>query len=648
MGELERRLAAELNDHALERAALALLVEYRQHVLGGQRLEIESVRSVVVRRDGLRIAVDHDRLVARRAQRERGVAAAIVELDPLPDPVRAAAEDDDLFALRGVGFASDLAGERGFVGRIHVGRGRCELSRAGVDALEHRLNAEPLARRRDVGFGLAGKRCKARVREAARLQRSEVSRVVRQAMRADHSLEAHDLGDPFEEPGVDLADLVDLLDAHAHTQRLRHFEQAIGRRLPDRGAQHVMVVAEAKSVDFDLVKPVEARLQRAQGLLQRLGEGAADRHRFADRFHRCGQRGFGAGKLLEREARDLGDDIVDRRLERRGRRAAGDVVGDLVERIADRQLGRDLGDRKTGRLRGQSRRARDARVHFDHHHAPVSRIDRELHIRAAGLDPDLTQNRDRGVAHDLELFVGQRQRRSDGDRIAGMHAHRVDVFDRADDDAIVFFVAHHLHLEFFPAEHALLDQDLVGRRGVDAALDDLNQFASCVGYAPAGAAHGEARADDRRQADVGHRGQRLRQRLHLMRARRLKADFGHRLAEELAVLSLVDRLRAGADHLDAVAVEHPHLAQAQRTVERGLAAHGRQQCEAARDRVALLGDDLLDDLGRDRLNVGPVRHVGIGHDGGGIGIDEDDFDSLRRATPCRPASPNNRTRTPGR
>ena len=67
MGELQRRLAAELHDHALEEPTLALLVENGQHVLGGQRLEIEPVRGVVVGRDGLRIAVDHDRLVTRRA-----------------------------------------------------------------------------------------------------------------------------------------------------------------------------------------------------------------------------------------------------------------------------------------------------------------------------------------------------------------------------------------------------------------------------------------------------------------------------------------------------------------------------------------------------------------------------------------------------
>ena len=98
-GELQRRLAAELHDDAEQRPASLLDADDLEHVLGGQRLEIEPVGGVVVGRDGLRVAVDHDRLVARLAQREAGVAAAIVELDALADAVRAAAEDDDLLRV---------------------------------------------------------------------------------------------------------------------------------------------------------------------------------------------------------------------------------------------------------------------------------------------------------------------------------------------------------------------------------------------------------------------------------------------------------------------------------------------------------------------------------------------------------------------
>ena len=59
--------------------------------------------------------------------------------------------------------------------------------------------------------------------------------------------------------------------------------------------------------------------------------------------------------------------------------------------------------------------------------------------------------------------------------------------------------------------------------------------------------------------------------------RRAEADLGHRLLELLAVLGLVDGLARGADHLDAVLLEHAMLGEVERAVERGLAAHGRQQ-----------------------------------------------------------------------
>ena len=103
----------------------------------------------------------------------------------------------------------------------------------------------------------------------------------------------------------------------------------------------------------------------------------------------------------------------------------------------------------------------------------------------------------------------------------------------------------------------------------------------------------------------------------------------HRLAEQLAVLGLVDGVRGGADHLDVELVEHAHLVERQRGVERGLAAHGREQGEPAGDDVPFLFDDLGDDLGRDRLDIGGVGEIGIGHDRRRIGIDQHDPVALR-------------------
>ena len=84
----------------MQRAVLLFGGDDFQHVLGGERL-VEPVGGVVVGRHRLRIAVDHDGLIAGVGEREAGVAAAIVEFDALADPVRAATEDDDLFLSDG-------------------------------------------------------------------------------------------------------------------------------------------------------------------------------------------------------------------------------------------------------------------------------------------------------------------------------------------------------------------------------------------------------------------------------------------------------------------------------------------------------------------------------------------------------------------
>jgi hypothetical protein len=310
----------------------------------------------------------------------------------------------------------------------------------------------------------------------------------------------------------------------------------------------------------------------------------------------------------------------------------GDVVVELVERVAHGELCRDLGDgeaRGLGRERGG---ARDAGVHLDDHHAAVGRVDRPLHVRAARLDPDLAQDGDRAVAHDLVFLVGQRERRSDGDRVARMHAHRVHVLDRADDDRVVLAVADHLHLELLPAEEALVDEDLGHGARFEATAADLEVVVAVVGDAAPRSAEREGGADDggkphgleRVHAEV-ETGADVE--LAVLLAGRgddgglgvLEPDAVHRFAEELAVLGHLDGFALGADHLDAELREHAHFLERQRGVEPGLPAHRGQE----RVRAFLL-DDLGDDLGRDRLDIGGVREAGVGHDRRRVRVDQDD------------------------
>ena len=86
-------------------------------------------------------------------------------------------------------------------------------------------------------------------------------------------------------------------------------------------------------------------------------------------------------------------------------------------------------------------------------------------------------------------------------------------------------------------------------------------------------------------------------------------------------LKLESRRRQQAD---AAAVKETAAGQLHREVQAHLAAEVRQ------DGVGLfLLDDALNDLGGQRLDVNMIGNVGIGHDGGGVRVDEDRLDALR-------------------
>ena len=109
----------------------------------------------------------------------------------------------------------------------------------------------------------------------------------------------------------------------------------------------------------------------------------------------CGPEAFvGAGEFFELPLGNFYDDVIERGLEAGGS-LAGDVVGNFVERVADGKLGGDFRDRESGGFRGQRRRPRDARVHFDHDHASGGGIHAELNIRSAGFDADFADDGDR-------------------------------------------------------------------------------------------------------------------------------------------------------------------------------------------------------------------------------------------------------------
>ena len=300
-----------------------------------------------------------------------------------------------------------------------------------------------------------------------------------------------------------------------------------------------------------------------------------------------------------------------------------DVVLDFVQRIAKSQFRGDFGDREARGLGCQGGGTGDTRVHFDDDDASGVRIDGELDVAATGIDTHAADDGDADVTQLLVFAVSQGEDRRHSDGIAGVHADRIDVLNRADDNDIVLLVAHQLELVFLPALDAFLDQDLVGRGIMDSRACDAVQLVLVMRDAGAESTHGEARADDQRIAEF------LGDLVHFLKGvrdvgtRGFSAGLLHDLLEELTVLATIDGVEGSADQLDVVLLEHTGLAQRHGGVQSGLAAQGRQQ------RVrTLLGDDLLEDRSGDRLDIGGIGHFRVGHDGGRVGVDQNDPDAL--------------------
>ena len=265
---------------------------------------------------------------------------------------------------------------------------------------------------------------------------------------------------------------------------------------------------------------------------------------------------------------------------------------------------------------------------------PVDGFDRELHVRSAGLDTDPPDAGDRRVAHLLVLDVGECLLRRHGDRVAGVHTHRVDVLDRADDHAVVGAVAHHLELVLLPSRDRLLDEDLADRARRQPIGGHPLELVGVGGDAGAASTEDVRGTDDHWQPDVGDDLARLVHVAGGSRTRHIETDLDHRRLELLAILGGGDRRRVGTDHLRAAGhADQPALVQLHRHVQPGLAA------ERGQHGVGMLAvDDRLQHLPRQRFDVGRVGEVGIGHDRRRIRVGEDDAIPLvtQHATRLRP------------
>src|SRR5690606_27460937 len=151
--------------------------------------------------------------------------AAVVELDALPDAVRAGAQDHDLPAIARWRLARRL------IGRVEVRRRGRELPGARVDHVVRRADTERPAALAHVPLGLAAELREQPVAETHALH-AQQGNAIDVGQRAIPLLGVVHLLRLREEPRVDEGELADLVDAHAGLERALDLEDALGCRTP--------------------------------------------------------------------------------------------------------------------------------------------------------------------------------------------------------------------------------------------------------------------------------------------------------------------------------------------------------------------------------------------------------------------------------
>ena len=173
----------------------------------------------------------------------------------------------------------------------------------------------------------------------------------------------------------------------------------------------------------------------------------------------------------------------------------------------------------------------------------------KLDIGTPGFDADLPDDVNGCIPHSLILPISEGLSRGDSDTVTGVDAHWIKIFNRADDNHVVFEIAHNFQLIFLPANKGLFHDNLGNHARLESCACKGFHLFPVIGHTAADSAQGKTGPDNEGIADrLSH----LFGLIHIpdnSAPGHTQTDAIHGISELLPIFGLLDDRYCGSDHL---------------------------------------------------------------------------------------------------
>ena len=215
-------------------------------------------------------------------------------------------------------------------------------------------------------------------------------------------------------------------------------------------------------------------------------------------------------------------------------------------------------DGETGSFGCQGRGTGSTRIDFNNNNTVGNRIVGELNI---GSSNDLYRFHDFVclLLKTLLTFFGNGQHGSRAEGVTGVHTEGIDIFNEADRDHVVVFVADNFQLQLLPAQNRFFNQNLSHQTGLQTSGTDNLQLFTIINKAAAGAAHGISRAKYNRIAQLVCNGQSFFHAVSYFASCHFNAKCVHGLFKFDTVFSALDGIGLYSDDFYVILIQNPRF-----------------------------------------------------------------------------------------